>query len=795
MPTQTQSFPFSENLVKLEQMSIQNVTKEQELLLKRSNIPPAFWPYVNITAVEQQERKRNATDGGVITDEDVADVPDDDEHPQPNTMHNDGKKTTITITEEGGRKLYQHWTDQAVSGLMATVATNKLKNVGHAEKVAHKQCNKNAKTVKEHAICVVLLLEAEEKYQQWMKKFGEKKKRVGRISALKKKLAGLSRLQRINQIGEKDPSFRQDDSNQPLLIHQRTHPQATVNEHLKIEDGWVGSFRMRAKRAVTHPKMMKVKPITRSGYELIGERSESPLGMIAKNLLRDLRKVKNKKDEDFKHWKQLIAEIREEGNKIKRREKAKRMVDKRMKLFLRTLQKEGVDRDTINRMNLFGDEGNDAQAEELMKKAYKEEHKESEQDKLLKAPIDLVRQAVKISMMMSGKNVSNFDKKNFKMISPRFLPVVPEEDNDDEIKLWSPSLFALHNDGSGVEKETSLARAMKIFGEKDNEALLNFIMEASGVSDALDSMKNGKYTLDKTRQNDNPLYSPEGQPLWFSKENVTEIFGDREKNKVEVFEKLQKSYTEEQMAHMNSTGYIVMNKKQRELVYGPSSPYHDPETYKSLSNVSASDVPVMLEKAVRGIAAETMKFQVDRRRDITLSPLIFTPVILDPATASQPIILSPLLFDPLILSPAVFGVVVLSPYAFVPIILAPRVLSPVILSPNIWSPLILSPVALAPLILNPGVGNPLILSPLVLSPFILSPVALTPLILSPFALNPFIGIPHTLSPIVLSPFVLSPVIYSPPYYSAFFMSPHALSPSIESHGQHFISILSPSWLS
>ncbi|EPB76264.1 hypothetical protein ANCCEY_04626 [Ancylostoma ceylanicum] len=518
---------------------------------------------------------------------------------------------------------------------------------------------------------------------------------------------------------------------------------------------------MRAKRAVTHPKMMKVKPITRSGYELIGERSESPLGMIAKNLLRDLRKVKNKKDEDFKHWKQLIAEIREEGNKIKRREKAKRMVDKRMKLFLRTLQKEGVDRDTINvikfrllkkelnnvkdiyqsmiqRMNLFGDEGNDAQAEELMKKAYKEEHKESEQDKLLKAPIDLVRQAVKISMMMSGKNVSNFDKKNFKMISPRFLPVVPEEDNDDEIKLWSPSLFALHNDGSGVEKETSLARAMKIFGEKDNEALLNFIMEASGVSDALDSMK---------------------------------------------------------MAHMNSTGYIVMNKKQRELVYGPSSPYHDPETYKSLSNVSASDVPVMLEKAVRGIAAETMKFQVDRRRDITLSPLIFTPVILDPATASQPIILSPLLFDPLILSPAVFGVVVLSPYAFVPIILAPRVLSPVILSPNIWSPLILSPVALAPLILNPGVGNPLILSPLVLSPFILSPVALTPLILSPFALNPFIGIPHTLSPIVLSPFVLSPVIYSPPYYSAFFMSPHALSPSIESHGQHFISILSPSWLS
>ncbi|EPB76263.1 hypothetical protein ANCCEY_04625 [Ancylostoma ceylanicum] len=719
-PASTQSFPFSENLVKLEQMSIQSVTKEQELLLQRSNIPPVFWPYVNITAVEQRERKRNATDGGVITDEDVADVPDDDDHPQPNTMHNDGKKTTITISEEGGRKLYQHWTDQAVSGLMATVATDKLKKVGHAEKMAHKQCNKGAKTVKEHAICVVMLLEAEKKYQRWLKKFGEKNKR------------------RLNQVGRKDPSFRLNDSDQPLISRQRAHAQAIVNEHFPDEHGWVGSFRMRAKRSVTHPKMMKVKPVTRSGYDLIEEPSESPLGMIAKNLLRDLRKLKNKKDEDFKHWKQLIAEIREEGNKIKRREKAKRMVDKRMKLFLRTLQKEGVDRNTVKRMNLFGDEDNDVQTEELMKKAYQQEHKETEQDKLLKAPIELVRHAVKISMMMSGKNVSNFDKKNFKMISPRFLPVVPEEDNDDDIKLWSPSLFALHNDGSGIEKETSLARAMKIFGEKDNAALLNFIMEASGVSDALDNMK---------------------------------------------------------MAQMNSTGYIVMNKKQRELIYGPSSPYHDPQTYKSLSNVSASDVPVMLEKAVRGIATETMKFQVDRRKDITLSPLIFTPVILDPATASQPIVLSPLLFDPLILSPAVFGVVVLSPYAFVPIILGPRVLSPVILSPNIWSPLILSPMALSPIILNPGVGNPLILSPLALCPFILSPVALNPLILSPFVLNPFIGIPHTLSPIVLSPFVLSPVIYSPPYYSAFFMSPHALSPSIESHGQHFISILSPSWLS
>ncbi|RCN44069.1 hypothetical protein ANCCAN_09932 [Ancylostoma caninum] len=61
-------------------------------------------------------------------------------------------------------------------------------------------------------------------------------------------------------------------------------------------------------------------------------------------------------------------------------------------MFLRTLQKEGVDRDSIKGMNLFGDEDDDVQMDDIMKKAYEEEHKETEHDKLLKAPIDLVRQ-------------------------------------------------------------------------------------------------------------------------------------------------------------------------------------------------------------------------------------------------------------------------------------------------------------------------------------------------------------------------------------------------------------------
>ena len=51
--------------------------------------------------------------------------------------------------------------------------------MGQTEKLIHKECNKNVKTVKEHAKCVVALLDAEAKYQQWISKNKGKGRRVG----------------------------------------------------------------------------------------------------------------------------------------------------------------------------------------------------------------------------------------------------------------------------------------------------------------------------------------------------------------------------------------------------------------------------------------------------------------------------------------------------------------------------------------------------------------------------------------------------------------------------------------
>ncbi|VDK52186.1 unnamed protein product [Cylicostephanus goldi] len=377
-----------------------------------------------------------------------------------------------------------------------------------------------------------------------------------------------------------------------------------------------------------------------------------------------------------------------------------------------------------------------------------------------------------------------------------------------QVTLISPSLFALHKDGRGLEKQTSLAEAISL-GEKDYWALLNFIIEASGVSEAVERMKKDRSKYNYVRK-DSPFDLYEEQPLWFTKENVTEIYGKEETKKVELFEKLHRTYTDEQVqastrseCALNSSDYqrqhghsafCVLNQKQLNLLYGRGSPFHDAETHQRLSTISNTNISALLDRTIREIAAETIKFEISRRKDITLSPSVFAPVVLSPSV-SEPFILSPLLFDPVILSPTILGGFILSPWVFVPTILSPKVLCPTILSPYLLSPVILNPIVLGPTVLSPGVLSPTILSPLVLSPAVLSPAVLNPMILSPYVLNPFILNPSALSPVILSPFILSPAICSPPFFSATVLSPHALSPSVQSQGYDSVSILSPSWLS
>uniref|UniRef100_A0A0K0D2G4 Reverse transcriptase domain-containing protein n=1 Tax=Angiostrongylus cantonensis TaxID=6313 RepID=A0A0K0D2G4_ANGCA len=387
----------------------------------------------------------------VITDEDVADG-DDSDTSRINTAHYDGEKTTITISTEAAMELYQHWLDQAVSGLMAAVATDKMSKVSEHQRAAHQACAKSAKTVQQHAKCVVVLLDLEEKYQRWDAKFGNAKRIDTRLSwktdrnvptHVRKKLLqkGLEakpvqkkpwqkgKLERCpekkswkkgeveervqkktwtegkmteavqkrpwkkklegrfekkpwqkgkveEQIREKllqKEKIRTEIQKKPLKKSStvvgakkpfqkiRRHPVWHITgrnitkkygpmkkteivkvEHFPDDNGWIGSFRLRTKRAIKIEAPLAIKPIHQSEYTLLQEREMSPFALVAKNLIKTVRTLKNK-SKNYDSWQKVIADIRTEAWKLKKKQKAMRLFKERFDLFKKMLRDEGAD--------------------------------------------------------------------------------------------------------------------------------------------------------------------------------------------------------------------------------------------------------------------------------------------------------------------------------------------------------------------------------------------------------------------------------------------------------------------
>ncbi|KAM3718291.1 Serum response factor-binding protein [Dirofilaria immitis] len=664
----------------------------------------------------------------------------------------DGNKIVLPLSKTASIQLLNHWIQQATSGFIAAFARKRMKSLNSRNDEQFHQCSKEANSISKHAKCVVDLLMLSKMQRIEIRKFGNKKR----------KYEMPSDFSIIKRIKLRKPDAKIDRN----------------RKYMRKIDHWIGSFHVhRQKRAVEKTKQ-KIKRINKDSYQLLTDRdTKTTLGMLIRGVKKTLQKLKHQNTS--KPWSATIAEIRHLAMQIKEREEL-------LKMF-----KTKVQNDIINSNHL----------KKIIIDPRKKQISYDRRMQLTKSFSLLLRDGIKLALAISNQSNPNLHNKTIRIASPRFFSIFPDANTQNTMNLLSPSILSLHNEGENMERKLSMSKMLGIFklmNAEDQNELLELIAEASGFTDITQQIRK-KLEIQNNNMH-HRIKGINGQPLYFTKQNVSELYGKIESDKIDTFEKLYRTLNKQQIDEMNTTGYAILSKRQLKLIYGQRSPYYHPTVLEKLSKLLDENdgLQKSLENDLNKLAKSKnfglYKGKIQRRQKrfgISLSPFLLSPFILEAKALSQPILLSPVVLSPVVLSPALIGPFILSPWVFNPVILSPRILAPFILNPFIFSPLVLSPLLLHPFILSPGIFNPLVLSPLALSPFILSPQVATPIVLSPLILNPLILNPMALSPLVLSPFILSPLVYSPQYLFSLLLSPYMFSPLIESELINSTVILSP----
>uniref|UniRef100_A0A183CLD1 Reverse transcriptase domain-containing protein n=1 Tax=Globodera pallida TaxID=36090 RepID=A0A183CLD1_GLOPA len=523
----------------------------------------------------------------------------------------DGRALTVPMDLDGTLELYQHWMDQAFTGMFAAVANQKITKSNTNVREKMERCSKQVTDVISHANCLSKLLRGEFETKK-AGDFKNKMQRKPRLDIYKAKDRPKIGLQNLNKF--------------PLKL-QKNLLDKKYGEKFAEED--LQHHRIRRQ----NNKKSEIFVVKTAPKYFLRERTVqmSPLGAVAQLLTKSLMAAKNKTEP--MEWQNTVEKIRLTSKRRKSARKQKLASENEpLKQFVQKAMDPG--QIPFGDMDEILERGNRTEIRQIIRQAKRQKSARSnaknggkmDADKL----VQLVRQGVTLGFALAGENTTGWDEKTMRIASPRFLSVVAEDEmasKNETLSLLSPSLFSMHDDGQGIEKSASLPSLFRQLNLRDQQQWLNLIMEAAGINeqakkmtdevereenDISDSPKmteknatkfNAMDLLKKSRgMYEKEIRGEDGQPLYFTRQNVTERYGEFEGRKIDLWEKFMGTFSEKQNKELNRTGFVPMRAEQLRLIYGVQSPFNDSEALHRLASLNESQIRHGMERDIHNIA-------------------------------------------------------------------------------------------------------------------------------------------------------------------------------------------------
>ncbi|KAL3084626.1 hypothetical protein niasHT_034665 [Heterodera trifolii] len=534
----------------------------------------------------------------------------------------DGRALNIPLDLDGTLELYQHWMDQAFSGMFAAVANQKMSKTSENVREEMGRCSKQVKDVISHANCVSKLLKGE---------FEDKKPIFQNSnSPMKRK----SRLELYKSKGQQNYGTKNMDrmpSKMPKKLLAQNYGTKFAEEDMQ---------KHKRMRRQSNGKNEKFFVKTAPKYFLHQRTAQmSPLGAVAQLLTKSLMAAKNKTE--MAEWQNTIEKIRQTSKRRKTMRKQKMEPEKALLKLQQQIAGNGQNNNAgeqipFGEMDEILERGNRTEIRQIIRMAQRQKSarrngkkdKKMDPDKL----VQLVRQGVTLGFALAGQNTTGWDEKTMRLVSPRFLSVVAEEEmasDNETLSLLSPSLLSMHDDGQGIEKFASLPSLFRALNLRDQQQWLNLIMEAAGINEEAKKIADETEKEEKevktvptigtaadngTRLNlteiwkksrgmyEKEIRGEDGQPLYFTRENVTERYGEYETRKIDLWEKFMSTFSEKQKFELNRTGFVPMRPEQMRMIYGAQSPFNDTEALHRLSSLNETQIHEGMERDIHNIA-------------------------------------------------------------------------------------------------------------------------------------------------------------------------------------------------